>query len=337
MSCSLTRAEINGWQALRLSNSLIEVTVLPQKGADIYSFVDVPSGLDILLKTPWGLQPPDAPARLGSGRDAFLHNYEGAWQELFPNTGPACIYNGIEVPLHGEVATLPWKTTVEREAPDEIRLCFDVQCRQRPLSLTRRMTLAGDSGTLTIDEMVRNTSDDTELFVWGHHPVLGAPFLEAGCQLRTDDCTVYTPGAPFDPRGASYASGQCAPWPYIRGVDGQEIDLRLIPGADAHTHDHACLTDLRCGWVEVENPRLGLLFSLEWDANLFRWINNWRPFGGVRIASLKGIYGLAIEPWSSQSNLADAVMSGTATWIAGRGALKTSLKATLRSPGLHNT
>jgi hypothetical protein len=330
MSCTLTRSEINGWLAVRLSNPMVEITVLPQKGADIYSFVDVASGIDVLLKTPWGLQPPGAPPRRESDHDAFLHNYEGAWQELFPNTGPPCMHNGLEIPLHGEVATLPWETTVEREGLDEVCVRFEVHCQQRPFSLTRRMRLAGVSRTVTIEETVHNTSNGRELFVWGHHPVLGAPFLEAGCILSVDRCTVYTPDVPFDSIGFSYECGQRAPWPYIRRVDGQAADLRLIPGADADTHDIACLTELRHGWVEVQNPRLGLAFALEWDSNIFRWINNWRPFGGVRTLSLQGIYGLAVEPWTTRSNLASAVAAGVALSIEGGAALNTSLMATLR-------
>ena len=333
MSCTLTKHEIKGWPALRLSNPRVEMTVLPEKGADIYSFVDVASGIDVLLKAPWGLQPPGTLPRLGSGSDAFLHNYEGAWQELFPNTGPACTYNGLEIPLHGEVASLPWATRVEHEGPDEICVCFEARCRQRPLLLTRRMRLASVSDTVEIEETVRNTSNGRELFVWGHHPVLGAPFLEAGCRMLVGKCTVHTPDIPFDPASASYKHGQRKRWPYIRRLDGQEIDLRVIPGADAKTHDHACLTNLERGWVEVQNLRLGLAFALEWDAKVFRWINNWRPFGGVQVASLQGIYGLAVEPWTNSSNLADAVAAGVALSIEGGGSLRTTLRATLRKMG----
>ena len=333
MSCSITRLRINGWPALRLSDSAIEVTLLPAKGADIYSFVDVATGIDVLMKTPWGLQPPGSMPHPGSGRDEFLHNYEGGWQELFPNTGPACTYQGREIPLHGEVATLPWNSSVEREDENEIRVRVDVRCRQVPLSLTRRMTLTSLSGVVVIDEIVRNEADQTVMFVWGHHPVLGAPFLEQGCCLQVGRCSVYTPDVPFDAANVSYACGQRGAWPYIRQLDGQEVDLRIIPGPDANTHDHACLTDLGRGMIEVENRRLGLVFGMEWDASIFRWINNWRPFGGSHAAPLEGIYGLAIEPWVTRSNLAAAVADGTSLSIEGGGTFQTSIKAFLRKSG----
>jgi Domain of unknown function (DUF4432) len=333
VSCSITRARINGWDALRLCDSTIEVTILPAKGADIYSFVDVATGLDVLMKTPWGLQPPGSSPRSGSGRDEFLHNYEGGWQELFPNTGAPCAYEGCEIPLHGEVATLPWNICIEQDDQDETRVRLDVQCRQTPLSVSRSMSLKASYGVLTIDETVRNQTDHRVMFVWGHHPVLGAPFLDDGCRIDVGGCTVYTPDVPFDPENVSYACAQRAAWPYIRRLDGGVVDLRVIPGADANTHDHACLTDLERGMIEVENPRLGLAFGMQWDASVFRWINNWRPFGGSHAAPLEGIYGLAVEPWTTRDNLARAVSAGTALSIEGGGMLQTSLKAYLRKTG----
>lgn len=334
MSCRITNTEVNGWRAVRLSNDAIEVTVLPDKGADIYSFVDRVTGIDVLMKTPWGLQPPGSAPRAGSADDAFLHNYEGAWQELLPNTGPPCTHEGRQIPLHGEVAIVPWTLDVERDDEDEVCIRLDVQCRQIPLALTRRMRLSRASPVLRLDETVRNVSDRKVTFVWGHHPVLGAPFLEAGCRMNVAPCTAHTPEVPFDPANASYAAGQRAPWPYIRGIDGRKIDLRHVPGPDADTHDHACLTDLERGWIEVENPRLGLAFGLEWDPGVFRWINNWRPFGGLHAAPLEGVYGIALEPWASRTNLADAVATGTALSLEGGGTLETSLQATLRRSGV---
>ena len=49
----------------------------------------------MLFKTPWGLQPPGSPPREGSDGHAFLENYEGGWQELFPNCNDPC-----SVPRH---------------------------------------------------------------------------------------------------------------------------------------------------------------------------------------------------------------------------------------------
>ena len=45
-----------GVRAFTLSNEHLEVTVLPDKGADIYSLVHRASGVDVLFKAPWGVR-----------------------------------------------------------------------------------------------------------------------------------------------------------------------------------------------------------------------------------------------------------------------------------------
>ena len=86
---------VHGWPAVHLTSDLLEVTVLPGKGADIYALTDLGSGIDPLFKAPWGLQPPGSPPRDGSEGAAFLENYEGGWQELFPNTNDPASYRGL--------------------------------------------------------------------------------------------------------------------------------------------------------------------------------------------------------------------------------------------------
>jgi hypothetical protein len=321
---------VRGWPAVTLANPFVSVTVLPDKGADIYTFIDLESGTDVLFKTPWGLQPPGSPPRPGSGEFGFLQNYEGGWQELFPNTFLPCRYEGREIPLHGEVATLPWEVRIDREDDEEIRVSFLVACRQMPLSLTRTMRLSRSQPTLMIDETVENLSDGGVSFVWGHHPTLGAPFLEAGCRIDCGQCSVVTPKDLFEPATASIEAGQRGNWPLLRRINSGYVDLREITGPDASTHDHAYLTDFQNGWIEVLNPRLGLTFSLEWDPEVFKWLVNWRPFGGSRVPPLDGIYAMGIEPWVASSNLAAAIDAGNALTVGPRGIFRTSLKATLR-------
>src|SRR5512140_3800094 len=98
---------INGHPALYLENDLLRVSVLPHKGADIYEIIHLPTGIDCLMKAPVGLRPP------GEGRQyAFLDNYEGGWQELFPSGNAECTVEGVRVPFHGEACLLPWDVEV---------------------------------------------------------------------------------------------------------------------------------------------------------------------------------------------------------------------------------
>jgi hypothetical protein len=118
---------------------------------------------------------------------------------------------------------------------------------------------------------------------------------------------------------------------YLR--DGGVVDLRHVPGREAHTHDVAFLTDLTGGWVAVSNPRLDLTFSLHWDPAVFKWLIVWQPYGGCEAMPLTGVYALGIEPWTARYNLERAVADGEAIELAGDESFNTALHAIL-SPGV---
>lgn len=326
--CRIRTDELVGWQAVTMSNGLIEVTVLPAKGADIYSFVDLASGIDVLGKTPWGLQTPAAPARPGTAGLRFLENYEGAWQELFPNTFAACSSRGQEIPLHGEVAGRPWEVTVIEDDVERIAIELHIDCECLPLSLTRRMTMRSNYPELVIEETVTNACDDLIYFVWGHHILLGAPLVGHGALIQAPACTVEI----REPYEATHSlpGGQRNAWPDARRIDGQAADLSIVNGPEAGTHDHAYLTDFDEGRIMLSNARVGLEFELTWDSSVFRWLVNWRPFGGSRTEPLTGVYGTAFEPWVSPSNLDDALSANQALSLDGWASLATTLRAALR-------
>jgi galactose mutarotase-like enzyme len=304
----LSETEIRGHPAIWLENELLRISVLPKKGADIYQFIHKSSGVDFLMRTPADLQPPGEKPPVD-----FLDNYEGGWQELFPNPGDAYDYKGTLLPFHGEVALLPWVHTILRNDPEEAGLRLSVECHHTPFRLERVMRLRRGLTYLEIDETVTNLSDAPAFFSWGHHIVLGGDFLEDGCLLEIPARTIKTPVEFYEPATARLAAGQNEPWPVARGRNpGESFDLRRVLGPDAHLHDDIYLTDIEKGILHVDNPRLRLKFWLEWDAALFGCVVNWRPFGGADMPPLTGIYGLGIEPWVTDLGLAEAINQGKA-------------------------
>jgi Domain of unknown function (DUF4432) len=319
----LVKSIIQGYEALWLENDSLKVGVLPEKGADIFEFIYKPSGVDFLMKTPSGLHPH------GERRPAdFLENYEGGWQELFPNPGDAYEVPGITLPFHGEVALLPWEYVVERDDEQETSIRFSVRCEQMPFKLERLMRLRQGMPALEITGTVTNLAPAPAHFCWGHHIVLGGDFLEAGCSLEVPARTIVTPEEAFEPATVRLAPGQNEPWPWARGRrQGEQFDLRRIPGPEAHSHDDVYLVDLEKGAVNVVNPRLGLRFWLDWDAHIFKCLVNWQPFGGSDLPPLTGIYGVGIEPWVSRFGLAQAIEAGEALRLDAGASLSTRLFA----------
>jgi hypothetical protein len=317
-----------GHRAISLENDLLRIVVLPEKGADIYAFVHKPTGLDFLWKNPVGLWPPGAPPHDGSDGVAFLQNYEGCWQELFPNCGDATTYKGMGIPFHGEVATQPWQFSIEENSDGRLAVRFSIETRQTAFRLERVMRLERGSPQLILDETVTNLGATDQHFVWGHHVVVGGPWFEAGCKLDAPARTIVTGDVLYEEKTARLAPGQREPWPHARTRDGGRVDLSIIPGPEAHSHDDALITDLSEGRVSVTNPRLNLTFSLHWDVAVFKWIVNWQIYGGADLPPFKGMaYGAGIEPWVSSKALGPAVEAGEAIQLAPREKFSTTLIA----------
>lgn len=319
----LEHGEVQGHAALWLENESLKIGVLPSKGADIYAFIYKPGGVDFLMKSTAGLQPPG-----GQPPADFLENYEGGWQELFPNPGDAYQAPGVSLPFHGEVALLPWGCTVERDDEQETTIRLSVQCEQTPFKLERLMRLRQGLPALEIVGTVTNLSASPAHFCWGQHIVLGGEFLEAGCSLEVPARTIITPQELYEPATARLAPGQSEPWPWARGRNpGEKFDLRRVLSPEARTHDDVYLTGLERGTLSVANPRLGLRFWLDWDAQVFGCLVNWQPFGGADLPPLTGIYGMGIEPWTSHLGLAQAVEAGEALQLDPGASLSTRLFA----------
>ncbi len=318
---------VSGHPALFLENDRLRVGILPHKGADVFELTYKPfSGgetFQFLMRTPWGLKPPAT-----TPPTDFLDNYEGGWQELFPNANDGCQYRGLDIPFHGEVAISSWKfDEITPDQGDILRL--QVDCQRTPFRLERSMALPPGQSRLVISEKVTNLSGEPADFVWGHHITLGGDFLEDGCLLDIPAREVYTPDVLFEPLTARLEPAQSEGWPFARTRDGSLADLRRIPGPSAHTHDDVILGGLERGYYRVLNPRLSLSFALEWDADVFPWLMFWQPYGGADMPPLSGIYGVGLEPWVSRYPLAKAVEMGQARTLAGGACLETELVASI--------
>jgi hypothetical protein len=313
---------IAGWRAILAASDVLEATVLPERGAEICSLVHRPSGSELLFRAPWGLQPPAAPPREGADGHLFLERYAGGWQELFPSVNDPTRYRGETIPFHGEVAGLPWNCE-----PDGDGLRCSVTCERTPFRLERAMRI--DAGRLVLEETVTNVGNETAEFVWGHHVVLGPPFLERGCLFDAPVRTIVTIPEPWE-ETARLEPGQETAWPSARLRDGEAVDLRVVPGPEAGSHDDVYLTDLEAGWATLTNPRLGLRFRLDFDERVFRWLISWQPYGGAKAMPLAGAYALGIEPWVSRLPLGEAAAQGEAISLTPGASFTTSLAASVQ-------
>ncbi len=219
---------VNGHAACWLENERLRVGVLPGKGADIFDLAYKswahPEPLQLLMQTPWGLQPPGPQPQAD-----FLENYEGGWQELFPNANDGCLYRGQEIPFHGEVALESWKFEAPPPETEAGVLRLSVNCQKTPFRLERAMFLHKGESRLVIQEKVTNLGAEPYDFVWGHHLTLGGDFLEAGCDLEVPAREFFTPDVLFEPLTAQLEPAQSGKWPFARTRRPGTVDLRKYP------------------------------------------------------------------------------------------------------------
>ena len=320
--------KLAGHRTLELANDEIAVVVLPDRGAEILQLRYRPSGATFLLETPGGLPPWTTDRRAD-----FLDGYAGGWQELFPNVNDACRVGEVDLPFHGEVTLRPWQV---QAAPDGDPEAVTLSTRSNGLGvrLERRMRVAAGGPELELVEVITNERDEPVQVAWGHHIVLGGTFLKAGCRMDLPGGQIVTPYEPHEPETARLAPGQREAWPLALGRDGARVDLRLVPGPEAHTHDDIFVTDLPEGWVVVSDPATNLAIRIDWDVEVFGCLVNWRPLGGADRAPLTGIYGLGIEPWTSPSDLARAIERGDALRLDGSESRTTRLTVRIEKLGL---
>ncbi|MCU1495245.1 MAG: hypothetical protein JWO62_3009 [Acidimicrobiaceae bacterium] len=282
---------VPGVRALGLRNDHLAVSLLVDKGCDIYSLVDVASGVDVLFKSPWGLRPATAWTQAPRSIDRFIAAYPGGWQLLLPNGGDECTVDGAIWPYHGEAAMVPW--SIVSAAPE--RATLETRLVSVPFHIRREFHL--DGPTLRLRETVTNESADDVEVMWSHHPAFGAPFLEARCvftagstSLLADDLA---PGTLLD-------AGSRHPWPVVRDGRGEALDLSVMPGPGEPRAVLAYLEEFETGFYAITNPRLGLGVALRWPLEVFPKAWLWQEVhAGRGWPWYRRAYVAAIEPAST--------------------------------------
>lgn len=301
-----------GMRLLVMENELVRVTILLDKGTDIYEFLHKPSDTDFMWRTPRGVRNPEkALDMVASAVGPFSDFYEGGWQECLPNGGRVCTYKGVEMGMHGEVWGVPWRCQISADSPEVVSAKTWVRTNRTPFRLEKTFTLRAGSGVLEIDETLTNEGHEPMDLMWGHHPALGQRFIESDCRI---DCAARTVVVDADVGdGSRFAPGERFAWPVGLGRDGREIDVSVVVGPEARIDDMLYLTDLEEGWWAVTSRQRRVGFGISFDLATFRHIWLWMPLGGSWGGPSFGRhYTLALEPFSSiPAILSNAIAAGT--------------------------
>ncbi|TLS48719.1 DUF4432 family protein [Paenibacillus antri] len=306
-----------GMRTVVLENETLRVSILVDKGTDVYEFLYKPLDLDYMWITERGVHPPHR--YLPTSPDpisTFIDYYEGGWQEVFPNGGPTSSHQGAVYGQHGEVAHMPWDYAIEEDTPERVAVRFEVRTKKAPYSLRKRMILESGRTALIVEEEVVNEGASELRYMWGQHLAYGKPFAGPGSRIRLPagvEAETERPDADSGPgrvkRGVRHV------WPNAVDEAGRAVDLSVLPPVGTAS-DIVYLTGFgKEAWYEIESPDRGAGLRVEWDGEAMPYLWFWQEFGATTGYPWYGRhYNIGLEPFCGYPTrgLEEAARNGSA-------------------------
>lgn len=269
--------------AVRLTNGLVELTLLPGGGhLAHWGFAGEhgPSQENTLWEAPWETADPGSSAHAAIAES--FHDDE-AGRYLASYTGHVLCIDGFGaasaadaakgVSLHGEAPTTTWSFTTEQEN----KAIGSAELPVAGLRVERQFLLAAGESVLRVDERVTNLRASERSLHWVQHSTFGAPLFAAGKGRATasvqDGMTF-----PGDYDGPNLlARDKAFSWPYAPGADGESIDLRGLFGQSgtgfvAGTQQAA---GREHGFVALCHAEIGLAVGYVFRVEDFPWVTLW--------------------------------------------------------------
>jgi hypothetical protein len=317
-----------GMKVAFLENEHIRVGVLLDKGADVFEFTYKPLDLDFMWQSPIELRKPFvATSALPEG--AFHDYFYGGWQEVLPSAGWATEpYQGASQGLHGEVSLLPFESAVVEDTADMVSVKTWTRTYRSPLALEKTFTLKKNTAALFIHEKLTNESEEDFAVMWGHHPALGQPFLNADCVVRAPAKKVEV--AAFHPNGLWQPGGDYD-FPMVpnRRTGALQDITKVLPKSEKSV-DVVFFKELEEGWYTVTDEKKNVGFGMAWDEKLFKYLWMWQVYGGHNDYPWYGrTYNCALEPFSGYppGGIGQAIKNGSALFLKPGSVTETDLTA----------
>lgn len=292
-----------GLKTVVMENQILRLTIIADKGADVFEMVHKPTDTDFMWRTPWSVrnQALWVPST-GWGEGIFHDLYIGGWNTIAPTGGFPQNYMGAEIGQHNETNLMPWDVQIVEDSPQRVTARFSVRAVRTPFWVEKTITLESESPVVTVQDTLINEAEEPAPAQWGQHIALGEPFLDHACILDFAGGDFIVPAADGDetPAGSRLAPGQIGAWPNAQGADGSEVDLRTFPPKSDRLVDYLSFNNLLDGWYAVTNPERGLGIAVVWDKEVFKYLWYWQVFGGHSgYPWYKRTYNVGLEPFTS--------------------------------------
>lgn len=302
-----------GLKTVVMENEKLRVSILVDKGTDIFEFLYKVKDIDFMWKVRPGVWDTSKyiPSS-ASGSGFFMDYYQGCWQEIMPNGGSASFYKGAEIGQHGEISLIPWDYQILLNEEEKISVKFWTRTQRFPFYLEKIISLVKDKSVLFIEEKLVNEAEEDMELMWGHHPAFGQPFLDENCviDVKAKKVVVHSPKYSETSR---LKEGEFN-WPNALDNQGKKIDLSRVPPPSLKVADLCYIKDLEEGFYALTNLKKKIGFGISFDKKVFKYIWYWQEFkGGFGYPWWGRTYNIALEPWSSYpaKGLQEAIKSHT--------------------------
>jgi hypothetical protein len=301
-----------GMNTLALENKFLKVSVLLDKGSDIFELIYKPKDIDLMWHTPIGYRNPKSYIQNSANpSDTFHDYYGGGWNDIFPNYGNPSANRGAKFVGHGESALLPWTCDAIDDGNGAATAKLSVNCVRYPIAAKKKITLDVSMPLLTISEDIANLGEQEVEISWAQHIAYGEPFIGEDLEIEIPAIRAMT--SSFKVSYTRLVHRKQFAWPRAPGVDGKKVDLSKIPPREAQVQEDFPITELKARRYRLYNKKLDLGVEVSWNSafpNLWYWLSWGVPdypyFGRGRT--------LALEPTTSSTGngLADDIKAGSA-------------------------
>ena len=324
--CRLVEYLYKGLRTITLENELLRVSILADKGTDIFEFLYKPLDVDFMWRSPWGVRnPANFVPTTHTAVSSFLDFYEGGWQDCMPTGGNPCEYLGFPFGAHGETPTIPWEYQILEDTPEQIAVKFWVRTYRTPFYVEKTIRMQRGNPCLFFEESIINEGRVSMQLMWGQHPAFGPPFLDENCSIDLPGGRVNCANLSDNTR---FVEGTYD-WPLVPAREGGTIDLRRVATIETDTTDTVRIDNMPEGWYAITNTQVGVGFGMAWPLDVFPALWFWQVYGGAYGPPWYGrTYNCALEPFSTiQPTVADAIEDGSAHRLAPGESLQASFFA----------
>ncbi|NLF02554.1 MAG: hypothetical protein GX601_16425 [Anaerolineales bacterium] len=308
----LISTTVDGLERLQLDDATYHVLILPEVGAKIASLVCKETGEELLFRNP------DRPFRRPDYGGAFdAYDYSG-FDDCFPNIAagpyPGYPWDGIPLPDHGELWTLPWNWEF---TDGELHLW--AHGVRLPYRFDRWLASRGD--TLELRYQVTNLAPFDIRALYAAHCLFAVQpdtriLLPDGVRVRVDWSKDSRLGTVCDAHA----------WPTTQDTHGNPVDLSLIRSGELGTADKVYTTRLDEGWCALHHPATGRYMAFTFSPAELPYVGVWINQGGWPLQG-QPCFHAALEPCTGFPDRLDiAVPRNEAGTVPARGSCSWRLR-----------